>query len=68
MGIAIVRGNAMHKMRCLHYVQGTTSEAAAAATANHSCNRWSPGQKGQVRRFSDHVSEGYKTFEQFWND
>ena len=61
IGIAIVQGQAMHKMGWLHYIRDT------AAEAHHSSNRWRPGQNGRARWFSDHVPEGYGTFEQFRN-
>ena len=62
VGVAIVRGQAMHKIGRLHYIRAT-----AAATAHHSSNRWRPGQNGKARWYSDHVPEGYGTFEQFRN-
>ena len=67
VGVAIVRGQAMHKIGRLHYIRGTAAEAAAAAAAHHSSNRWRPGQNGRARWYSDHVPEGYGAFEQFRN-
>ena len=67
IGVAIVHGNAMHKIGRLHYTRATAAEAAAAAEAHHGSNRWRPGLNGQAQWFSDHVSEGYGTFEQFCN-
>ena len=40
IGVAIVRGNARHKLGRLHYVRTTPEEAAATCRANHSNNRW----------------------------
>jgi len=44
IGVAIVRGNARHKLSRLHYVRTTPEEAAATCRANHSDNRWQQHQ------------------------
>ena len=67
IGVAIVRGNAKHKLGRLHYVRATPEEAAAVCRAHHSDNRWKPSQNGRASWYSDHVPEGYGTFEQFHN-
>ena len=67
IGVAIIRGNAKHKLGLLHYVRTTEAEAAAACRAHHSEYRWKPSQNGRASWFSDHVPEGYGTFEQFRN-
>ena len=67
IGVAIVRGNALHKLARLHYVRATAREAAYAARANHSDNRWRPGDSGGPSWFRQHTAEGYGVFEQFRN-
>ena len=67
LGVAIVRGNAMHKMGRLHYVRGTQAEARATASAHHSSNKWRAGQHGRARWFWAPFPEGYGCFEQFRN-
>jgi hypothetical protein len=43
IGVAIVRGNAKHKLGRLHYVgESIMEEAANASTAHHSTNKWNP--------------------------
>ena len=59
VGVAIVRGNAQHKLSRLHYVRATPEEAAATCRANHSDNRWHPQQHGRSSWFSQHTPEGY---------
>ena len=63
IGLAIVRGNVMHKIGRMHYIRATAEEAAAAVEARCGSNKWRPGQNGRARWFSDHVPEGYGTFE-----
>ena len=48
IGVAIVRGNARHKLSRLHYVRTTPEEAAATCRANHSNNRWKQHQHGRT--------------------
>ena len=67
IGVAIVRGNAQHKLARLHYVRATAEEAEATCKAHHSNNKWIPSQQGRVSWFSEHTPEGYGTFEQFRN-
>ena len=67
IGVAIVRGNAKHKLARLHYVRATAAEAAQTCKANHSDKKWNPHQNGRASWFSQHVPEGYGTFEQFRN-
>ena len=44
IGVAIVRGNARHKLSRLHYVRTTPEEAAATCRTIHSNNRWKQHQ------------------------
>ena len=67
VGVAVVRGNAKHKLGRLHYVRATPEEAAAVCRAHHSDNRWKPSQNGRASWYAEHVPEGYGTFEQFRN-
>ena len=67
IGVAIVSGHAKHKLRRLHYVRATAAEAAHVYNANHSENRWRPSQNGRSSWYSEHIPEGYATFEQFRN-
>ena len=67
ISVAIVRGNAKHKLGRLHYVRATAAEAAAVCGANHSDNKWRPSQNGRASWYSQHTPEGYGTFEQFRN-
>ncbi len=67
IGVAIVSGNAKHKLTRLHYVRATAEEAANVCRVNHSDYRWKPSQSGRASWFSGHVPEGYGTFEQFRN-
>ena len=67
IGVAIVRGNARHKLSRLHYVRTTPEEAAATCRANHSNNRWKQHQHGRTSWFSQHTPDGYRTYEQFRN-
>ena len=68
IGVAIVRGHALHKLARLHYVRATPREAAQAARQHHSDNRrWTPGQGGGGGWFGRHAAEGFAAFEQFRN-
>ena len=67
IGVAIIQGQANHKLARLHYVRATREEAAATCRANHSNNKWRPGQSSRASWFSEHIPEGYDTFEQFRN-
>ena len=67
IGIAIVRGNANHKLGRLHYVQATAEEAANTCRANHSDYRYKPSEKRGSSWYAAHVPEGYSTFAQFRN-
>ena len=67
VGVGIVRGQAKHKLARLHYVRETAAEAAAVCKSHHSDNRWKPSQNGRASWYSQHVPEGYGTFEQFRN-
>ncbi|EJK75409.1 hypothetical protein THAOC_02867, partial [Thalassiosira oceanica] len=58
IGVAIVRGNAQHKLSRLHYVRATPEEAADACSANHSSNRWNSQRHGQSNWFSQHTPDG----------
>ena len=67
VGVAIVRGNAQHKLGRLHYVRATPEEAADACRANHSSNRWGSHRHGRSNWFTQHTPDGYGTYEQFRN-
>ena len=67
VGVAIVRGNAQHKLGRLHYVRATPEEAADACSANHSSNRWGSHRHGRSNWFTQHTPDGYGTYEQFRN-
>ena len=67
IGVSIARENAKLKLSRLHYVRATATEAADACKAHHSDNRWRPSQNGRASWFSEHVPEGYGTYEQFRN-
>ena len=67
IGVAIVRGNANHKLGRLHYVRGTAEEAAHTCKSNHSDYRYKPSQRGGSSWYSAHTPEGYATFQQFQN-
>jgi len=67
IGVAIVRGNARHKISRLHYVRATPGEAEATCRAHHSDNRWNPHRNGGPSWFSQHTPDGYGTYEQFRN-
>ena len=67
IGVALVRGNALHKLARLHYVRATAREAAYTARAHHSENRWRPGDSGGANWFREHTAPGYGVFEQFRN-
>jgi len=67
IGVAIVSGHAKLKLRRLHYVRATAAEAVHVCNANHSENRWRPSQNGRSSWYSEHIPEGYATFEQFRN-
>ncbi|EJK57615.1 hypothetical protein THAOC_22321 [Thalassiosira oceanica] len=51
--VAIVRGNAQHKLSRLHDVRATPEEAADACRANHSNSRRSCRTAGGLRRLSE---------------
>ena len=65
IGVAIVRGNAKHRLGRLHYVRATAEEARDVCRANHSDNRWNPNKTGYSGWYSQHAPEGYGCFEQF---
>ena len=67
IGVAIACGNARHKLGRLHYVRSTADEAAHTCRRSHSAHRWRANQIGRATWFSEHVPEGYATFEQFRN-
>ncbi|EJK46647.1 hypothetical protein THAOC_34675 [Thalassiosira oceanica] len=58
IGVAIVRGNAQHKLSRLHYVRAAPEEAADACSDNHSSNRWNSHRHGQSNWFSQHTPDG----------
>ena len=67
IGVAIVNGNAKHKLGRLHYVISTVGKVAYICWASHNTHQWKASQNGQATWFSEHVPECYCTFEQFWN-
>ena len=46
IGVAIVRGNANHKLGRMHYVRGSAEEAAHTCRCNHSDYRYKPSERG----------------------
>ena len=46
IGVAIVRGNANHKLGRIHYVRGSKEEAAYTCNCNHSDYRYKPSGRG----------------------
>ena len=66
--MAIVRGNANHKLGRLHYVQGTTEEAAHTCKTNASDYRYTPSQREDYSWYLAHTPEGHATFQQFQNE
>ena len=67
IGIAIVRGNANHKLGRMHYVRGSAEEAAYTCRCNHSDYRYKPSERGGPSWYQEHTPEGYSTFQQFQN-
>lgn len=67
VGVAIVRGNAKHKLGRLHYVRESAEEAANVSIAYHSANKWNPSHNGHVGWCDAHTPNGYKTCLQFRN-
>ena len=67
VGVAIVRGNANHKLGRLHYVRGMADEAAHACKTTHSDWRYKTSQRGGSNWYSAHTPEGYATVQQFQN-
>ena len=65
--VAIACGNARHRLRRLHYVRSTADEAAHTCRRSHSAHRWRANQNGRATWLSEHIPEGYDTFEQFQN-
>ena len=67
IGVAIVRGNANHKLGRMHYVRGTAEEAAYTCRSNHSDYRYKPSERGGPSWYAEHTPEGYSSFQQFQN-
>ncbi len=67
IGVAIVRGNAKHKLGCLHYVRESMEEAANTSTAHHSNIKWNPNHNGHAGWYNAHTPNGYQTYLQFRN-
>ena len=59
IGVAIVRGNANHKLGRMHYVRGTAEEAAYTCRSNHSDYRYKPSERGGPSWYAEHTPEGY---------
>ncbi len=67
IGVAIIQGNAKHKLGCLHYVRESMEEAANARTAHHSANKWNPSHNGHAGWYNAHTPNRYETYLQFRN-
>jgi hypothetical protein len=67
VGVAIVSGNAKHKLRCLHYVQESAEEAANASTAYRIGNKWNRRHNWHTGWYDAHTPNGYEKCLQFWN-
>ena len=67
IGVAIVRGNANHKLGRMHYVRGTPEEVAQTCRCNHIDYRYKPSERGGPSWYQEHTPEGYSTFQQFRN-
>ena len=67
IGVAIVRGNANLKLVRLHYVRSTAEESVATCRVNYGNKKWRPGQNSRASWLTEHVPEGYGSFEQFRN-
>ncbi len=67
IGVAIVQGNAKHKLGCLHYLHESMEEAANATTAHHSTNNWNPSYNGHAGWYNAHTPNRYETCLQFRN-
>ena len=57
IGVAIVRGDTHFKLGRMHYVRGTSEEAANTWRTNHSDYRHRRSQKGGSSWYSDHTPE-----------
>ncbi len=67
IGVAIIQGNAKHKLERLHYVRESMEEAANVITAHHSTNKWNPSHNGHADWYNAHKPNGYQTYLQFRN-
>ena len=67
IGVAVVRGNANHKLGRMHYVRGTAEEAAYTCRTNHSDYRYKPSERRGPSWYAEHTPDGYATFQQFQN-
>ncbi len=67
IGVAIVRGNAKHKLRGLHYVRESMEEATNPSNTHHSTNKWNPSHNGHAGWYNAHTPIGYQTYLQFRN-
>ena len=67
IGVAIVRGNANHKLGRMHYVRGSPEEAANTCRTNHSDHRYKPSEREGPSWYNEHTQEGYRSFQQFKN-
>ena len=63
VGMAIVRGNANHKLGRMHYVRGSAEEAAHTCRRNHSDCRYKPSERGGPSWYQEHTPEGYSAFQ-----
>ena len=60
IGVAILQGNAKHKLGCLKYVCESMEEGANASTAHHSANKWNPSHNGHAGWYNAHTPNGYE--------
>ncbi len=67
IGVAIVQGNAKHKLGYLHSVHESMEEAANASTAHHSTTKWNPSHNGYTGWYNAHTPNGHQTYLQFRN-
>jgi hypothetical protein len=65
--VAIILGNAMHKLGHLHYVRESMEEVANASTAHHSNNKWNPSHNGYAGWYNAHTPNWYQTYLKFRN-
>jgi hypothetical protein len=65
--VAIVQGNAKHKLSHLHYVRESMEEAANVSNTHHSAIKWNSSHNGHAGWYNAHTPNGYQTYPQFKN-